>query len=447
MPPRRLDFYGLCLIILGLLAHVAMVSSVPTPSVAIAGGSVTEDQKLQVVVTPWMLGDSDLSETMHKIRFLSTAALKLDYHSIASTVSELGSVLYTLSRSGSGFARDAKISGLSVSHSHQCDKDFTFSVSSFSSGADDPHLESTTASTAVLIQAAADEPVVTVQSPQSKQEDERIPVLFTPTATDTDWSDLMRLFRVQFSGAPPLRVTFGSAAGMKSIMNGLTYTLSVDGGWGSGYPSSGLFMTPAVQCDIDFTAAVSAISVEVNGRDIVASLPINLEVSLAASVDVPTVLSETTLDTTEDRDFSLRVTPGLLDTDHSEGLLLLVSLYDGPGEFRRLTLSGLPGTTSSLAGTVYTLTVAGSGLAAATVVADYSVTPAVDCDVDFVLSVKVRAIEGNGGSDAFSSVFTVSPLVRGVVDGSTLTVVPSGNDGTEDTFFSMQLTPLASDSD
>ena len=168
-----------------------------------------------------------------------------------------------------------------------------------------------------------------------------------------------------------------------------------------------LTVTPAADSDDDFTLTVTATSTD--GTD-TATTTGTIAVSVDAVADAPTlVLNAASGD--EDTGIPLDITSALTDTDGSETL--------------SITISGVPSGAVLSAGTE---TPVGSGNwvldPAAGDLSGLTITPALNSDDDFSLTVTATSIDG---TDTFDVSGTISVDVTGVADAATLDLDAAGD--------------------
>ncbi|MCR9151685.1 MAG: Ig-like domain-containing protein [Rhodobacteraceae bacterium] len=129
----------------------------------------------------------------------------------------------------------------------------------------------------------------------------------------------------------------------------------------------------------------------------------------------------------EDTAIALDITPALTDTDGSETLAI--------------EISGVPAGATLSAGTDQG---GGVWLLAPGDLTGLTITPPVDSDADFQLTVTARSTEGANG-DVVESVTTLDVTVDAVADAPSLEVTPASGD--EDTAIALDITPALTDTD
>ncbi|WP_162138100.1 beta strand repeat-containing protein [Pararhodospirillum photometricum] len=300
-----------------------------------------------------------------------------------------------------------QLSGLTLTPGPNSDDDFTLTVSVTARDADGDTTTTTTA-VPVTIEAVADAPEVVAPAAEG-DEDTPIPLAIDVALTDLDGSE--SLTSVTITGVPT-----GA-----SLSAG---TQNPDGSWTlTPAQLAGLTITPPENSDVDFTLTVSATSVEAANGDR-ATTTIQVPVTVNAVADQVTVEVEGAT-TAEDAPIALTITTATPDTDGSETI--------------SLTISGLPTGATLSAGTLnpdgsYTLTPAElSGL---------TITPPVNSDVDFNLTVTATSQDGTSTAN---TTITVPVTVNAVADQ--VTVDAQNTTAAEDTTIPLTITTATPDTD
>eukprot|EP00736_Rhodelphis_marinus_P009552 Rmarinus@m.20654 len=391
------------------------------PGLSITGSTAsTEDIRtvLSASLDPWSL-DTDGSDRLRKIRVANTLSDQ-SFASVASCTSVLDSGVFTLSHVGSGFAKGPLL-GISVSGTANSDYDFTLSVYALSVEENlfDEH-SSTSLSVGVYLSAEADSPLLSVPVSSATTEDICVAVRATADlVSDTDESERLRKM---FTVPVPVGLTVGSIVHTKSIVLGSVFTLSMSGsGFAEGDLITGLSASGAVETDVDFTVTLSVVSVETNGLDEVESPSFSVALFLSANADVPSHAAVST-ETTEDVSVALLFTPQLLlDTDASERLRKLRLQGTRTG----CTFHSMWMTDSSLAGPSYTLSMQNSGYALNALLSSFSVSGAVQSDIDITLIVSFLAVEENMYDEESSTTSTIGIVYIADVDAPSVSLLPT----------------------
>ncbi|WP_199235419.1 hypothetical protein, partial [Azospirillum sp. TSA6c] len=190
---------------------------------------------------------------------------------------------------------------------------------------------------------------------------------------------------------------------------------------------AGLKITPPSNSDVDFDLTVTAIAQDRSAP--VATATETLHVTVDPVTDTPT-LSVTAATGNEDTAIALAISPALTDTDGSETLTI--------------TISGIPAGATLVNTLNGTLTVSnGSITLNPDQLAGLKITPPVNSDDDFTLTVTATAKDGVAAPVSVSAplVVTVNP----VSDTPTLSVSTARGD--EDTAIPLSISPALTDTD
>ena len=240
----------------------------------------------------------------------------------------------------------------------------------------------------------ADAPTLTV-TPAAGNEDTAIALSVARSLVDTDGSETLALT----VSAIPVGATLSDG------VNAFTATAGNQSVAITTWNLAQLRITPPLHSDVDFTLAVAATATETaNGAT--ATTNANLAVTVNAVADAPT-LTVSAASGNEDTAIPLSAAAALVDTDGSEALAV--------------TVAGIPvGATLSDGTNSFTAT-AGNQSVAVTgwTLALLRVTPPLDADTDFALTVTATATEALGGSAA-SAVANLAVDVVPVNDAPTL---------------------------
>eukprot|EP00735_Rhodelphis_limneticus_P013892 TRINITY_DN7853_c0_g1::TRINITY_DN7853_c0_g1_i1::g.23729::m.23729 TRINITY_DN7853_c0_g1::TRINITY_DN7853_c0_g1_i1::g.23729 ORF type:complete len:626 (-),score=61.12 TRINITY_DN7853_c0_g1_i1:3-1880(-) len=279
--------------------------------------------------------------------------------------------------------------------------------------------------------AAASIPTLSVTSTVTS-EDAKVTLKITPGTTDTN--DVLR--RVYLTNVPT-GVSFAGLSSTTSARATTKYSLT---GSGSGFKKSGRLtnfsLSPSVQSDVDFTMTVKLIVYESTASS---STSTTVGIGVIAAVDTPPVAGIATEAGLEDTKFPISITPkaNTLDTDSSQ-LLRKLSIRHAVVTTVRLTFIGIPTITSTRANAVYTITASGTGFQGGMVLPGASLSPTVQCDKDFTLTLRVFEVEQNA---KYSATATVSAgyIISAQSETPTLSTGPVS--GSEDLAIALGLTP------
>ena len=267
----------------------------------------------------------------------------------------------------------------------------------------------------VFITGVADQPIVDVQ-PAAGFEDTAIALDIGANLVDTDGSEI--LTEVTISGVP----------------NGAQLSLGTDNGDGTwtitpadpvvgitAADLAGLTVTPSADSNVDFTLSVAATSVEDDGDE--ATTVVSLDVGVTGVADSPTVTVSDALGN-EDSAIALDVSAAVNDTDGSESITAVTIAGVPTGASLSLGTDNLDGT--------WTI----DDPADLADLANLTITPSADSNVDFSLTVTATSTEDDGDT-ATSPVATLNVDVVGVADTPTVTV---GNvTGAEDSAITLNI--------
>ena len=300
------------------------------------------------------------------------------------------------------------LAGLTITPPADSNVDFTLTVSATSTEADGGDTATTGATLNVDVVGVADQPTVSVQS-ASGLEDTAIDLNIQASLTDLDGSETLSIV---ISGVP----------------NGAQLSAGTDNGDGTWTLTqsdlTGLQITPPADSNVDFVLSVAATATEDDGDT--ATTNANFSVSVTGVADTPIVTVQDAAGA-EDSAIPLSIDVDLADTDGSE------TISD-------ITISGVPTDATLSAGTdngdgTWTLT---SGD-----LANLTITPPKDSNVDFTLTVAAASFEDGG--DTATAITTLNVDVTGVADAPTVTAADVG--GNEDTPIPLNLQVALADTD
>ncbi|MBP2231132.1 hypothetical protein J2847_004444, partial [Azospirillum agricola] len=307
----------------------------------------------------------------------------------------------------------AQLAGLTVTPPPNSGENFTLTVTATSTdGTAAP--ASVTATLPITVNPVSDTPTLAVQA-AGGNEDTAIALTISPALTDTDGSETLT---ITISGIPTGAVLTNAAGDTLTISNG-SITLTPE-------QLAGLAITPPLNSDADFTLTVTATSRDGSAAPASTSAP--LVVSVNPVSDTPT-LAVQAAGGNEDSAIPLSIDPALTDTDGSEALTI--------------TLSGIPeGAVLSNAGGVLTV-VNGTITLTPEQLAGLAITPPLNSDADFTLTVTATSTDGTAAPASVTSTLPVT--VNPVSDMPTLAVQAAGGD--EDTAIALTINPALTDTD
>lgn len=224
--------------------------------------------------------------------------------------------------------------------------------------------------------------------------------------TDADGTETLT---VTIAGIPPGATLSNSAGALNSVDGQITLTAQ---------QLVGLKIKPVENSDDDFNLSITAVSTENNGGVTATTGPQTLRVTVDAVADVPTLtVSDITGDEDTAIDLGTAITAQLTDNDGSETL--------------EITIAGIPtgAVLTNTAGDMLTPLGASITLMPGQL-AGLKITPPLNSDVDFDLSI--TATSKDGASSEASITKTLRVTVDAVADMPTLSVFNvNGNEDTE----------------
>eukprot|EP00735_Rhodelphis_limneticus_P011373 TRINITY_DN4463_c0_g1::TRINITY_DN4463_c0_g1_i1::g.7365::m.7365 TRINITY_DN4463_c0_g1::TRINITY_DN4463_c0_g1_i1::g.7365 ORF type:complete len:953 (-),score=201.61,sp/Q61555/FBN2_MOUSE/37.79/6e-29,sp/Q61555/FBN2_MOUSE/40.35/1e-28,sp/Q61555/FBN2_MOUSE/43.75/2e-27,sp/Q61555/FBN2_MOUSE/35.96/9e-27,sp/Q61555/FBN2_MOUSE/39.35/7e-25,sp/Q61555/FBN2_MOUSE/38.22/1e-24,sp/Q61555/FBN2_MOUSE/38.55/6e-24,sp/Q61555/FBN2_MOUSE/36.48/9e-24,sp/Q61555/FBN2_MOUSE/36.59/1e-21,sp/Q61555/FBN2_MOUSE/40.97/2e-21,sp/Q61555/ len=416
----------------------------------------TEDIEVALRVTPILGIDSDISEQLKALTVRFSEVLmtrQASFTGIDFTKSKLTNTIYTLTALGSGFQYDTLISTLSIIPAQSCSLDFSLTITPYSMEANGRDIESTQYTVYVSIASLVDAPLIAVQPSTQTTEDICAKLMLTPTLyLGTDGVlRLHKLLVTQYRTKDILsHVSFKAIATSTSVMNApRSFTLTYHGGTGFGHTNliQGWSISPAVQCDADFTIQAQAFVFDTNSHVQVPSTIKTIGILLDAVSDVATMSAAPYTAVSEDMSVLLTLTPQFVqDTDGSDTM-------------RQIMFTGHPlGLSFATLSTFlsfpdppplpFTVTASGTGYASRRRVNGLSIVPSPDCDVDFTFTGSVVSTESNG-YDVIPSlhVCNIPVLVSAVADSLVLNLATEVAFSSEDVVVKILSTPSLIDTD
>jgi hypothetical protein len=274
----------------------------------------------------------------------------------------------------------------------------------------------TSPSFSVTFTAVADTPAVAAQN-VTGPEDTAIPMNLSAAVTDVDLSETLA---VQISGVPT-----GATLNHGTDLGGGVWSVATA-------DLASLTITPPRNFSGDISLRLTAVSTETSNAS-TAENHADFTVHVSGVADTPYLNTIDVLGN-EDTAIGLRIVASLGDTDGSE------SLY--------VEITGAPAGSTFNHGS---LQADGSWRVAAADLADLTITPPHDSNVDFQLSVRSLAIESdydpttNPAGLTYSEAKTITVTVAGVPD--TPTLVLSAAHGNEDTAIRLNFHAESTDTD
>ena len=386
---------------------VDAVADAPTLSVQNATGN--EDTAIALNITS-ALNDTDSSETLK---------VEIGGIPIGATLSA-GDNTFTATEGLTTVNVTAwDLAQLTITPPLNSDADFGLTVTATSTETNGGATATTTGTINVTVDAVADAPTLSVQN-ATGNEDTAIALNITSALNDTDGSETLK---VEIGGIP-IGATLSAGTNTFTATEGLT-TVNV-----TAWDLAQLTITPPLNSDADFGLTVTATSTETNGGA-TATTTGTINVTVDAVADAPT-LSVQNATGNEDTAIALNITSVLKDTDGSETL--------------KVEIGGIPiGATLSAGTNTFTAT---EGLTTVNVtawdLAQLTITPPLNSDADFGLTVTATSTETNGGATA-TTTGTINVTVDAVADAPTLSV--QNATGNEDTAIALNITSVLNDTD
>ncbi len=308
---------------------------------------------------------------------------------------------------GSWSLTEDDLEGLMITPPQNFSGEIVLGVSAVSTE-NDGDVATTAGSLVVSIDAVADAALITRKTARGL-EDGQVPLSISISPSDKDGSE--RVGSVVLSGLP----------------EGSTLSAGIDNGDGSWTLSEeelvGLTLAPPLHSNQDFSIRITAETIESNGST--RSTSRNMSVKLTGVADAPVVNA---LDTNgeEDQPIDLELNAGLVDTDGSETLSVLIK--------------GVPAGSVLSAGTEIS---SGVWSVAPESLADLTLTPPRHFSGRIDLEMDAAATESDG--DAAHSAVPFSLYVKGVADRAHLDIRPA--EGLEDNAIALDIRSSLIDSD
>ena len=315
----------------------------------------------------------------------------------------------------------ADLANLTITPPVDSNEDFTLTISATSTEADGGDTATTIATLNVDVVGVADVPSVNVTDVVAAPEDTPIALDISPQLADTDGSE--SITAITITGVPT-----GASLSLGSDNGNGTWTITDPADLAD---LANLTLTPPANSNVDFSLGVTATSTE-NDGDSATSTVATLNVDLVGVADTPTV-SVTDAQGFEDTAIALDITPQLADVDGSESITAV-------------TITGVPAGASLSLGTdtgggTWTIT----DPAELAALANLTVTPPTDSNVDFSLGITATTTEDDGDT-ATSAVATLNVDVVGVADTPSVSVTDVVG-APEDTVIALDITPQLADVD
>ncbi|MGF7177579.1 beta strand repeat-containing protein, partial [Azospirillum doebereinerae] len=383
-----------------LLVSVTPVSDAPTLTASAASGN--EDTAIPLAISP-ALTDTDGSET------LTITLSGIPNGAVLSNASGTLTVI-----NGAITLTPDQLAGLAITPPANSDADFTLTVTATSTdGTATP--ASTSAPLVVTVNPVSDMPTLSVQA-AGGNEDTGIPLTIDSALTDTDGSETLT---ITLSGIPAGASLSNTAGNTLTISNGsITLTPA---------QLAGLKITPPANSDVDFTLTVTATSTDGTATPVSTSAPLTVTVNPVSDTPVLSVIAATG---DEDRAIPLSISAAQPDADGSETL--------------SFTLSGIPtgASLSNAAGETLTV-VNGSITLTPGQLAGLAITPPLNSDADFTLTVVATSTDGTAAPASTSAPILVT--VNPVSDAPTLSVQDAT--GAQNAVIPLTIAPALTDTD
>jgi hypothetical protein len=370
--------------------EVRAVADQPTMTVP-ATVAVNEDTNSAAFTISSALTDTDTSETL---------SLEIGDVPVGATLTDGTNTFIATTGNTSVAVTDWTLTNLSVTPPADSDVDFELRVTATATEGENNDQSSRTNTIDVEVTAVADQPTLTVPATITVDEDtSSAEFTITSSLTDADGSETLSL---EVSDVPiGATLTDGT-----NTFTASTLSTTVDV---TSWALNRLSVQAPLDSDVDFTLTVTAAATE-QANGVVSTRSDVIDVEVTAVADQPTLTVPATVTVDEDTSSAaFTISSAITDTDPSETLTLEVSdvpvgatLTDGTNTF-----TGSTGNTTVNV-TNWTLT-------------NLSVTPALNSDVDFVLSVTATAEEAANG-DTNSQTDTIDVEITAVADQPTLTV-------------------------
>ena len=389
----------------GASLNVDVAAVADAPSVTVSSATGAEDTAIPLSIDV-ALTDTDGSESITNITITDVPE-----GAVLSAGTQVDDVTWILT--------PAELTNLTITPPADSNEDFTLTISATSTEADGGDEATTITTLNVDVVGVADTPSVNVTDAQGL-EDQPISLDISPQLADTDGSE--SITAVTITGVPA-----GASLSLGTDSGGGTWTITDPTELAN---VANLTITAPADSNVDFSLGVTATSTEDDG-DSATSTVATLNVDVVGVADTPSV-SVTDTQGSEDSAISLDVTPQLADLDGSESITAV-------------TITGVPtGATLSLGsdsgGGTWTITDP-TDLAN---LANLTVTPPADSNIDFSLGITATSTEDDGDS-ATSAVATLNVDVVGVADTPSVSVTDA--QGFEDQPISLDVTPQLADTD
>ncbi len=380
---------------LGTIAvSVAADADAPTLSLSAITAAGDEDTSITLPDVTAALTDLDGSESL---------AVTIDNIPVGATLTSGTNTFTATAGNTSVDVTGWNLNDLAITPALNDSTDFSLNVTATATEADGGDTEAVSQSVSIDVAGVADTPTVTVNDAGG---DEDTAIALDITAAVTDFSESLV---VTIDGVPD-----GAQLNAGTNNGDGTWTLAA----GDLY---GLTIMPPANSDVDFTLNVTATSTDEGST---ASSSASFLVSVDAVADAPSV---TVVDASgaEDTAIPLDITAALTDADGSETLGIVID--------------GVPDGAVLSAGTNNN---DGSWTLLPADLAGLTITPPLNDDSDFALTVKATTTEADGGDSAMTTDVLVV-TVTGTADAPIVTVEDAAGD--EDTAIALDITATLSD--
>ena len=426
--------------------NVDLVGVADTPSVQVTDAQGLEDTAIDLDITP-QLADVDGSENITTVTITGApagASLSLGTDSNAViTEGPVGTWTITAANPGDPIVQ-TDLADLTVTPPTDSNVDFSLGITATSTEDDGDSATSTVATLNVDVIGVADTPSVQVTDAQGL-EDTAIDLDITPQLADVDGSE--NITTVTITGAPA-----GASLSLGTDSNAVI-TEGPVGTWTITAANPGdpivqtdladLTVTPPTDSNVDFSLGITATSTEDDG-DSATSTVATLNVDVIGVADTPSV-QVTDAQGLEDTAIDLDITPQLADVDGSENITTVTITGAPAGASLSLGTDSNAVITEGPVGT-WTITAANPGDPIVQAdLADLTVTPPTDSNVDFSLGITATSTEDDGDS-ATSAIATLNVDVIGVADTPSVSVTDVVG-APEDTVIALDISPQLADTD
>ena len=400
-----------------LQVDVAAIADVPTVTIVDTTLETIEDTAVDLDISS-ALTDADGSETL---------SITVDNIPDGATLSAgMGSAQDNGDGTFSVTLTPGELAGLQLTPPPNSDVDFSLDVTATATEAAGGDTATTTVQTIqVDVTGVADMPSVTIlDTTLETDEDTAVALDISGALADTDGSETLSVTIDNIPDGAVLSAGMGTAQDNGDGTFNVTLTPA---------ELNGLQLTPPPNSDADFSLAVTATATETDGGSQVTTPVQTIQVDVTGVADVPTLTVTSPAGGPEDTAVTLQIGAALDDLDGSETLSITIdSIPDGA------VLSAGMGTAQDNGNGTFNVTLTPGELQGLTL------TPPLNSDDDFSLTVTSIATEQDGGSTAQTSQ-SLQVNVTAVADQPTLTV--QDTEGAENQTIALDITTALVDTD